>query len=115
MAITLGAKPALRKVIDMAVLVVIRMTGDPDQLVPLLNEHLSPIMDEIAPRQGALWHSLAKTPDGVIVVDVWESADGLQNVLSQPEMQQAIERSGLPEPQIDVYELVDHRPVRASG
>lgn len=91
----------------MAVLVVVRMTGDPDQVLRQLNEHISPIMDERAPRQGALWHSIARTPDGVIAVDVWESADALQGVLADPEIQQALERGELPEPQVEVYELVD--------
>lgn len=98
----------------MAVLVVVRMTGDPDQLVSQLNEHVSPIMDELAPRQGALWHSLAKTPDGVIAVDVWESAEALQGVLADPEVQQALGRGQLPEPQVEVYELVDRWALKGS-
>ncbi|WP_127125366.1 hypothetical protein [Georgenia sp. SYP-B2076] len=93
----------------MAVLVIARLDGDPEQLAGQIQEHLAPVMNKLSPPRGALWHALAKTPDGVLVVDVWETGDGLTNALSEPEVQHAIERGGLPQPRIDIYELVDYR------
>jgi quinol monooxygenase YgiN len=93
----------------MAVFVVARMAGNPDELADKVLRHLTPVMTEVAPSQGALWHALAKTPDGVMVVDVWESADGLTRVLGEQRVQDAIAQGALPDPQIDVYALVDHR------
>ncbi|MCK6210616.1 hypothetical protein KZX45_08695 [Georgenia sp. EYE_87] len=93
----------------MAVLVVARMAGDPDQLAEKILEHLTPVMNEVGPRGGALWHSLAKTPDGVLVVDVWESPGGLAAALGDQRVQEAMARAGLPQPQVDTYELVEHR------
>jgi hypothetical protein len=93
----------------MAVLVVARLEGDPEELASRILQHLSPAMDEISPALGARWHALAKAADGVVVVDVWESGDGLQRALADPSVQQAIVAGGLPQPHIDVYDLVDYR------
>lgn len=93
----------------MAVLVVARMSGNPDELARKVQQHLTPVMNEVAPQQGALWHALARTPDGVIVVDVWENAEGLGRVLGEQRVQDAIAQGALPGPQVEVYDLVDHR------
>jgi hypothetical protein len=44
-----------------------------------------------------------------MVVDVWESADGLNDALGEQRVQEAIERGELPQPQLDIYAVVDHR------
>ncbi|MFD1507077.1 antibiotic biosynthesis monooxygenase [Georgenia yuyongxinii] len=93
----------------MAVLVVARMTGNPDELAEKVLEHLTPVMNEVARQRGAVWHALAKTPDGVMVVDVWESADAVTAAVGEQRVQEAIERSALPQPQFDIYDLVEHR------
>jgi quinol monooxygenase YgiN len=93
----------------MAVLVVARMKGDPDELTQKILDHLTPVMSEVGPQRGALWHSLAKTPDGVIIVDVWESADGLRGALGEQRVRDVIAEAGLPDPEIDFYDVVEHR------
>lgn len=93
----------------MAVLVVARFAGDADRLVGLIHQHVEPVMLEVAPAHGARWHTLSKTPEGLLVVDVWDAPDGLQRAMAEPAIQRAPAAGGLPQPQIDVYELVDHR------
>ena len=93
----------------MAVLVMARLSGNPDELAEKVLQHLTPVMNEVAPRRGALWHALAKTPDGVVVVDVWETAEGLTGALGEQRVQDALAQGSLPDPQIEMYELVDHR------
>ncbi|PFG39753.1 hypothetical protein ATJ97_2266 [Georgenia soli] len=93
----------------MAVLVMARLSGDPDELAEKVQQHLTPVMDEVAPPRGALWHALARTPDGVMVVDVWETAEGLAGTLGEQRVQDAIAQGALPDPQIEVYDLLDHR------
>jgi len=95
----------------MAVLVVARLTGNPDEIVEKIDRHLTPVMNEVGPRRGALWHSVAKTSDGVMVVDVWESADGVTAAMGEERLRSALAESGLPDPQIDFYDLVEHGPL----
>ena len=92
----------------MAVLVVAKFNGDPEQLLAGLRQHVDPVMSRVAPQLGALWHSLGRGPDGLVVVDVWDSADAVQSAAVNPEVQDALQRGGLPQPEFDVYELLDH-------
>ena len=92
----------------MPVLVVVKFAGDPDQLVAAIHEHVDPVMSRVAPEMGAQWHSLSTAPDGVLVVDIWESADAANNAMARPEVQEAMRAAGVSEPRADFYELVDH-------
>ena len=92
----------------MPVLVLVKFGGDPDELVASLHQHIDPVMVRLAPENGARWHSLARTEGGVLVVDVWDDAEGMQRVVSMPEVQEALGRAELPEPQFEFHDLVDY-------
>ncbi len=92
----------------MAVLVVAKFDGDPEQLVTSIEEHLDPLMSRIAPERGAQWHSLSKSPEGVIIVDIWESVDAANGTMALPEVQEAMQAAGLPKPRAEFHDLVSH-------
>ncbi len=92
----------------MAVLVVVKFDGDPEQLVASTKEHVDPVMSRIAPERGARWHALSKSPEGVIVVDIWDSIDAASSTMALPEVQEAMRAAGFPEPRAEFYELVSY-------
>jgi hypothetical protein len=91
----------------MSLLVLIRLDGDTDRLITGVREHLEPVMDRTAWTSGASWHSLSRSPEGVLIADIWDDMPALQRTMSAPEVLDAIQKAGLPEPRIEAYELVD--------
>ncbi|HEX4205332.1 MAG TPA: hypothetical protein VHZ51_14290 [Ktedonobacteraceae bacterium] len=74
------------------------LTGDPDNLLQKKQAHMDPVVSQIAPEYGAIMSITAKGTDGLITVNLWESAEGAQAFTQRPEVQQAQSRSGLPRP-----------------
>ena len=93
----------------MAVLMLISLAGDPDRLATSLREHLEPVMDRVAVTNGARWHSLSKNPDGVLIADIWDDPAGMDRTMSMPEVREAMEKAALPQPRIEVHELVMYK------
>ena len=72
-------------------------------------------MERKAPEYGNLLHVAARTPDGVLVLNLWESEEGSEQAFQDPEIQearQAMMDSGAAAgpPEITHYEVVDYRP-----
>ena len=74
------------------------LSGDPDALLQKKQTAMDPIVRQIAPEYGALLSITAKTADGLITVNLWESAEGAHAFTQRSEVQQAQARSGLPRP-----------------
>ena len=61
----------------MAVVSMMRMSGDTDELI----EKLAPIMEigrELAPGHGGLGTLVARTDDGILAINLWENEEGRQ-------------------------------------
>jgi hypothetical protein len=82
----------------MAFLSIHTLPGDPDDLLQKKQAHMDPIVRQIAPEYGAIMSITAKGPEGLITVNLWESAEGAQTFTQRPEVQQAQKQSGLPRP-----------------
>jgi hypothetical protein len=90
----------------MPVLSMMRMEGDPDALAAKINEHVDPVAERLAPQHGGLLNIVAKTDSGIMIINVWETEEGRHEMAAEPEIQQALQASGLPRPNFEGYEVV---------
>ena len=100
-------------------LTIIRTPGDPDKLLAAKREHMDPVMERKAAQYGNIFHVAARGPDGMVVVNLWESEEASERAAQDPEIQQAreaIRGSGeaTGEPEFSHYEVADHRQADAS-
>jgi hypothetical protein len=79
-----------------AILTAMKIHGDPDELLKLKQEKVDPISREVAPRNGGLEHLVARTDDGLLIVNIWESAEGMQKTAQ--EITPMFKELGLPAP-----------------
>jgi hypothetical protein len=90
----------------MPVLSMLRMQGDPDELWAKLEEHVEPVAERLAPGHGGLFNAVARTSDGIVIVNLWEDEQGRHDMAAEPEMQAAFRSSGLPQPHFDGFEVM---------
>lgn len=93
----------------MAFLSIHHLPGDPDELLRRKRAHMDPVVDGLAPRFGALLSVTATAPDGLVTVNLWESAEGAREFTAQDEVQAAQRASELPPP--DRFERYDEAVV----
>jgi len=88
-----------------AVLVLFKWEGDPDEHLAAYDRELAHPVPREQPRR--ISHACARGEDGIVVVDVWESAEDFQNMMDDPEFQKNTEAAGWPtEPQlVEIYEV----------
>ena len=90
----------------MPVLSMLRLEGDPDELWAKLEEHVEPVAERLAPGHGGLFNVVARTTDGLLIVNLWEHEQGRHAIAAEPEMQEAFCASGLPQPSFEGFEVV---------
>jgi hypothetical protein len=59
----------------MAVVSLFKVPGDPDRLFEIQQEKLADVAREYAVEHGGIAHILARTDDGLLVINVWETAE----------------------------------------
>jgi hypothetical protein len=92
----------------MAVISMMRMSGDTDELVQKL-EGIRDVGRRLAPKHGGLGTIAAKTDDGILVINLWENEEGRHAMAEEPEVLEALQAAGLPTPNFEGYEVVDMR------
>jgi hypothetical protein len=96
-------------------LTIMRATGDPDELLSAKRENIDPVMERRAGEFGNLFHVAARTPDGMMVLNLWDSSEGSEQAFQDPEIQaarEAMTQSGVAQgpPEVEHYEVEDYRP-----
>jgi hypothetical protein len=81
-----------------AYLTIHRLAGDPDDLLARKMTHLDPVTSRLAPSYGGIFSVTAQAPDGLVVVNLWDSADSQVRFSRAPEVVRAQQASGLPAP-----------------
>jgi hypothetical protein len=71
----------------MAYLTLIRVPGDAEDLFQGVYRKMSANMATFGPRHGLISHAAAKTDDGLLIVNIWESKQGSEDMLNRPEVQ----------------------------
>ena len=87
----------------MAVLAMITMKGDPDDLLDRYDRSATE-MEGVA-EDGLILHSVARTEDGVVMADVWDSRETLETYMSNPDFVKMMERYEFPEPEVTLYDI----------
>ena len=82
----------------MAYLTIHSLPGSAEDLLASKQAHFDPVVRRVAPGFGALFSVTAPTPDGLLVVNVWEDAERVRAFTALPEMQAAQAEAQLPPP-----------------
>jgi hypothetical protein len=90
-----------------AVVSMMRMQGDADELAASIRENVTPVARALAEKHGGLFNIVARAPDGILAINLWESEEGRQAMAAEPEIQQALQAAGLPAPNFEGYEVLD--------
>ncbi len=91
----------------MAVVSMMRISGDPDDLAAKIRQHLAPAGRELAPGHGGLGTIVCRTDDGVMVVNLWEHDEGRHAMADEPLIQEAVRAAGFPQPAFEGYEVIE--------
>lgn len=87
----------------MATITRLHFEGDSDDLLRRKQEHVDPVTARVAPGAGGLVHVTAKTPEGLLVINVMEDAEDTGEVATHPDVAAALRASGLPQPRREHY------------
>jgi len=94
-------------------LTIMRLKGNPDELLQTKQEKLDPIARDKAREYGAISQAVAKTSDGLMMVNLWESEQGSDSMRADPEIDGAIRDSMMAvaegPPEVEHYELVQYQ------
>jgi hypothetical protein len=91
----------------MAVISMMRMEGDPDELATAMRENLRPVAARLAAKHGGLGNIVARTPDGILVINLWETDEGRHAMAQEPEIREAVAAAGIGSPQFEAFEVID--------
>jgi hypothetical protein len=91
----------------MAVVSMMRMSGDSDELSAKLKEHVRPVGMELGPKHGGLGTIVARTDDGILVINLWETEEGRHGMAEEPKVQEALRAGGFPPPAFEGYEVLE--------
>ena len=90
----------------MAVVSMMRIPGDPAKLKAAARDNLSGVTERLGQKHGLISSVIAKTDDGLLVINLWEHEEGRHAMAEEPEIQEAIRAAGFPPPHFDAYEVV---------
>lgn len=93
-------------------LTIMRLKGDPDELLETKQAKLDPIAQEKAREYGGISQAVAKTSDGLLMVNLWESEEGSESMRQDSEVDEAVRESMMAvaegPPEVEHYELVQY-------
>lgn len=95
----------------MPVLAIINLDGDPDTLLAKYDA-MDAVTGDI-PTDGLISHVAARTESGLVLADLWDSADQLDAYMADPRFESALRAGGFPEPRVEVH-VVDRQQVPAT-
>lgn len=92
----------------MAILTMFEVHGDPEEIVAKQEEAIVPRAMELAPETGGISNTIVKTDDGVMIVNLWESEEGMQKFAA--EIRPLAQEAGIGE-QVNYqrFEVLRHR------
>jgi hypothetical protein len=89
-----------------AVVSMMRFAGDPDDLFAKVRDSVDPVTARLSPEHGRIANVVARTGDGILVINIWRDEAGRQAMSEEPEVQEAVRSAGLPPPQLDAFEVL---------
>ena len=91
----------------MAVVSMMKISGDSAELAAKMRDHIRPVGMELAPKHGGLGFILARTDDGILAINLWENEEGRQAMAEEPQVLAALQAAGFPPPSFEGYEILD--------
>ena len=92
----------------MAVLSVMSIPGNADELVARFAETLEPVGRRRAPLYGGISSTVVRTDDGITIYNLWQTEEGRHKMAEDPEIQAAITAADFPAPHFTGYEVLMH-------
>jgi len=93
----------------MAVLSVMKIEGDPDDLIARMQATIDPVAVRKGPQYGGISSTVVRLDDGIKIFNLWQTEAGRHEMAADPEIQAALRESGFPEPSAIGYEVVSIR------
>jgi steroid delta-isomerase-like uncharacterized protein len=90
----------------MAVLSVMSIPGDTDELLARMQATLDPVAAVKAPQYGGISSTVVRTDDGIKIFNLWATEEGRHQMADDPEVQAAIREAGFPKPSFKGYEVL---------
>ena len=89
-----------------------RLKGDPDELLQAKREKVDPVTLDKAREYGGISQAVAKTANGLLMVNLWESEEGSDAMRQDPEVAETLRESMVQvadgPPEVEHYELADY-------
>ena len=95
----------------MAVVSMMRFSGDADDLARRIRDHIDPVTERLASKHGSIARFVCRLPHdepGVLVINVWQSDHGRHEMAREPAILAALEAAGLPRPSFVGYDIISH-------
>jgi len=87
-----------------SVLVLFKWEGDPDEHLAAYDRELAHPVPREQPRR--ISYTCARADDGIVIVDVWESAEDFYEMMNDPVFRSPEAAGWQPEPQLlEIYEV----------
>ena len=90
----------------MAVLSVMKIEGDPDDLIARMQTAIDPVAARKGPHYGGISSTVVRLDDGIKIFNLWQTEEGRHQMAADPEVQAALREAGFPEPSFTGYEVV---------
>jgi hypothetical protein len=73
----------------MAVLAMVKLGGDPEQLLAAKREFIDPVAEGAFREHGHKLQVIARSDEGLLIFNLWEDAEGRDRANADPAMQDA--------------------------
>ena len=99
----------------MAVLSVMAITGDAEELLAKLQSTIDPVAARKAAQYGGISSTVVRTDDGIKVFNLWQTEAGRHEMAADPEILAAVKAADFPEPKFKGYEVLSQRSITDRG
>ena len=90
----------------MAVVSMMSFSGDTDELYSKMRG-MTDVARGLARSHGGLGTIIARTEDGIMVINLWENEEGRHSMAQEPAVQEGLASAGLPAPAFTGYEVLE--------
>jgi hypothetical protein len=90
----------------MAVVSMMTFPGDTDELQAKM-QGMTQIGRDLARKHGGLGTIVARSDEGLLVINLWENEEGRHAMAEEPAVQQGLRDAGLPAPAFKGYEVLE--------
>jgi steroid delta-isomerase-like uncharacterized protein len=99
----------------MAVLSVMAIEGDADDLIARMEATIDPVAARKAPQYGGISSTVVRTDNGIKIFNLWETEEGRQKMAGDPDVQAAVREAGFPAPAFKAHQVLAIRSAGETG